>query len=111
MANNIAFQPMGNTVALTVTSTSSNSAVISVSPVNQVMISNTGSNAAFVTVSTLSNVTAVVPVVGTSSNSFCVPAGATKVISSIQASPTQTIYVAAVGAANTTIYVTPGEGL
>jgi len=101
MAANIPFQPMGNTVCLSVTSSSSNASVTSVSPVNQVMISNAGGNAAFVTVSSTANPTAVVPTAGSPSGSFCVPAGAIKVVSTQQASATRTYYIAAVGAGNT----------
>ena len=112
MANNIAFQPMGNTVALSVTTTSSNSAVSGANAVNQLMFANTGANAAFVSISTVNTVTAVAPVAGTPSSSFCIPAGPIKVISALQTSPTQTIYVAAItGTSTTTLYVTPGEGL
>jgi hypothetical protein len=112
MANNIAFQPMGNTVALSVTSTSSNAAVSSNSPVNQLMIVNTGANAAYILVSTSASPTAVAPTVGTSQPGFMVGAGATKVISTNQASPTATIYVAGIASGGTNlVYVTPGEGL
>lgn len=111
MANNIAFQPMGNTSALAVTATSSSTAVTAVSPVNQFLISNTGSNAAFVNISTASNVTASVPTVGTPASGVCIPGGTIKVLSAIQSSPTQTMYIAAIGTGNTTIYITPGEGL
>ena len=112
MANNIAFQPMGNTVTLSVTSTSSNAAVTALSPVNQLMIVNAGSNAAFVVVSTTANPTAVLPTVGTSQPGFAVAAGATKVISTNQASPTATIYVAGIATGGTNaVYITPGEGL
>ena len=111
MANNIAFQPMGNTAVLSVTATSSNVAVTASSPVNQFLIANTGTNPAFLNIANVSTVTAVVPTAGTPSAGFCIPAGALKVISSIQSSPTQTMYVAAIGTANTTLYITPGEGL
>lgn len=111
MANNIAFQPMGNTVCLSVTASSSNAAITSVSPVNQVMISNTGGNAAFVTISSTANPMATVPTAGSPTGSFCIPAGALKVVSTQQASATRTYYVAAIGAGNTSLYVTPGEGL
>ena len=111
MANNIAFQPMGNTVALTVTASSSNTAVTSLSPVNQVMISNAGANAAFVTISNAAAVTATVPTAGSPTSSFCVPGNTIKVISALQSSPTRTVYVAAIGSGNTNLYVTPGEGL
>lgn len=111
MAANIPFQPMGNTVCLSVTTSSSNTAVTSVSPVNQVMLSNAGGNAAFVTISATANPEAVVPNATASSTSFCIPAGAIKVVSTQQASPTRTYYVAAIGAGNTSLYATPGEGL
>ena len=111
MANNIAFQPMGNTSSIAVTSTSSNVAVTSNSPVNQFMIANTGTNPAFVNIGSSSNVTAVIPTANAASAGFCIPSGVVKVVSAIQASPTQTMYVAAIGSGNTTLYITPGEGL
>ena len=64
MANNIAFQPMGNTSVIAVTASSANTSVTAISPVNQFMIANAGSNAAFVNISTVSSVTAVVPKIG-----------------------------------------------
>ena len=111
MANNIAFQPMGNTSVIAVTGSSANTTVISNSPVNQFMISNIGTNPAFVAISTLANVTAAIPTAGTPAQGFCIPGGQIKVISAIQSSPTQTMYAAAVSNATTTIYITPGEGL
>jgi len=111
MASNIAFQPMGNTTMLAITTSSSAANVSAVSPVNQFMIANTGNAAAFLNFSTLSNVTVTQPVAGTPGTGFCVPAGAVKVVSNIQSSPTQTMYFAGIAASNTTVYITPGEGL
>lgn len=111
MANNIAFQPMGNTSVLAVTGTSANTSVVANSPVNQFMIANVGANPAFVNISANSSVTATIPTAGTPASGFCIPSGALKVISAIQSSPTQTMYVAAVSNATTTLYITPGEGL
>ena len=112
MATNIAFQPMGNTVTLSVTGTSSNAAVTANSPVNQLMIVNTGANAAYISVGLLSNIAATLPTVGTPQPGFMVGAGATKVISTNQASPTATIYVAGIATGGTNaVYITPGEGL
>ena len=111
MANNIAFQPMRNTSTLAVTSTSANTAVTAISPVNQFLIANTGNVAAFLNISTSSSVAAVIPTAGSPAAGFCIPAGALKVVSSIQSSPTQTMYVAAIASASTTLYITPGEGL
>ena len=49
---------------------------------------------------------------GTSQPGFAVAAGATKVISTNQASPTATIYVAGIATGGTNaVYITPGEGL
>lgn len=111
MANNIAFQPMGNTTLLAVTTSSGSANVAAISPVNQFMIANTGNAAAFINMSTLSNVTVTQPVAGTPGTGFCIPAGQVKVVSSIQSSPTQTMYFAGIASSNTTIYITPGEGL
>ena len=112
MANNIAFQPMGNTVALSVTGTSSNASITASSPVNQLMIVNTGANAAYIVITTTASPTATLPTVGTSQPGFMVGAGATKVISTNQASPTATIYAAGIASGGTNVvYITPGEGL
>ena len=109
MANNIAFQPMGNTVLLSCTGSTSNASITAVSPVNQFMIANVGANPAFVNIGNSSSVSASIPSANAAPG-FCIPSGAIKVVSAIQASPTQTMYVAAIGNANTTLYITPGEG-
>ena len=112
MANNIAFQPMGNTVVLSVTGSSSNATVSASSPVNQLMIVNTGANAAFVVVSSTVNPTATLPTVGTSQPGFMVAAGQSKVVSTLQSSSTANVYVASIASGGTNlVYVTPGEGL
>jgi hypothetical protein len=112
MANNIPFQPMGNTVVLSATSTSSNTSVTAVSPVNQLMIVNAGANPVFVVISAISSPTAIFPTTGTPQPGFMVGAGATKVVSTNQSSPTATIYVAVIALTGTNaVYVTPGEGM
>ncbi len=112
MANNIAFQPMGNTVLLACTTATSNASITAVSPVNQYMIVNTGNVAAFVTLSGNANVTATVANATANSTSFCVGAGSTKVITQYQSNANVTVYAAGItssGSAN--VFITPGEGL
>jgi len=112
MANNIAFQPMGNTVVLSASTTASNVSVTSVSPVNQFMIVNTGNVAVFLNFGTASNVSVTAPTVGTPTTSFPVGANSTKVVSNIQSYVTTNNYLAGITASgNATVYVTPGEGL
>lgn len=112
MANNIAFQPMGNTVVLSVTASSSNVAVTSLSPVNQIMVVNGGSNVVFLTASSTANPTAVLPNTSASQFGFAVAPTSSKVISTLQSSSSTTIYVAGIAPTGTnTVYITPGEGL
>jgi DeoR/GlpR family transcriptional regulator of sugar metabolism len=112
MANNIAFQPMGNTVLLSCTTTTSNAAITAISPSNQFMIVNTGSVPAFVVLSANSAVTATIANATTNSAAFCVGAGATKVISQYQSNANLTIYAAGItSTSSASVFITPGEGL
>lgn len=111
MANNIAFQPMGKTVLLSCTNSSSNATVTADSPVNQLYIVNTSGNAAFVNVSTLANVTSAVANATTAQYGLCIPANGSKVISTLQSWSTN-VYIAGITSTGTaSLYVTPGEGL
>ena len=111
MANNIAFQPMGKTVLLSCTTTTSNATVTADSPVNQVYIVNTSGNAAFVNVSTAANLTSAVANATTSQYGLCIPANAFKVLST-QQYWSANVYVAGITSTGTaSLYITPGEGL
>ena len=79
MANNIAFQPMGKTVLLSSTSSSSNVAVTADSPVNQLYISNTGNSDVYLVTGSSTPLTAVKPTAGTPQYGFSIPAGTIKV--------------------------------
>jgi hypothetical protein len=111
MANNIAFQPMGKTVLLSSTSSSSNVAVTADSPVNQLYISNTGNSDVYLVTGTSTPLASVKPTAGTPQYGFSIPAGTAKVISNLQTGANATIYVAGISANACSIYITPGEGL
>ena len=111
MANNIAFQPMGKTVLLSCTTSSSNAVVTADSPVNQVYIVNTSGNAAFINVSSAANVAAAIANATTAQYGMCIPANGTRVISTVQ-SWSSNVYIAGITSTGTaSLYVTPGEGL
>jgi hypothetical protein len=116
MANNIAFQPMGNCVAVSVTgaaNTQSNVFTItSTSPVNQYYIVNDSpNNNIYVWISSSNTFNVALP--ETSSNLVVpLPAYGYRVISGPQVSPTANVYAKVIGdGVNATCYVTPGEGL
>jgi len=115
MALNGAFQPMGNTylVQQATAGTQSNAVAIAAnSPCQQYSLINSDTvNTAFVSISTSATSNAAVPnAAGTAV--YPVPAFGYQVISSVQTSPTQTVYVRVIGSAGTpAVYVCPGEGL
>ena len=111
MANNIAFQPMGNTVLLTTTSSSSNVAVTANTASNQLYISNTGNSDVYLVTGSSTPLTAVKPTAGTPQPGISIPAGTDRVISTLQSNGNTTIYVAGVSANTCNVYLTPGEGL
>jgi hypothetical protein len=113
MANNIAFQPMGKTTRINVTTTANTVAVLSDVPANQVRIHNATAAEVFVRLGTASSQDAVIPVAGTPGYGFVLHNNATNIFTvPTQASTTATLYVSAIVASGTaTIYVTPGEGL
>ena len=115
MANNIAFQPMGNCVVATAATANVQGNVVSitaVSPVNQYFVFNPDKNdPVFVAYGQTSNITAVVP----DENGAPVVAIAPyteKVFTGPQCSSTKTVYVRIIAPHNNAkLYVTPGEGL
>jgi hypothetical protein len=111
VANNIAFQPMGNTfrIELPTANTAVTVAVTALSPSNQYLFGN--HDASNVRVGN-ANVAATLPISGTPGNTTSVPANAKFVISGPQTSSTKTVYVSAIAEHNNAlIFVTPGEGL
>ncbi len=115
MANNIAFQPMGNTykIVLPTANTAVTVAVTAVSPSNQYLFGNhdASNKPVYVRVGD-ANVAATLPISGTPGNTMSVPVNAKFVISGPQTSSTKTVYVSAIAEHNNAeIYITPGEGL
>ena len=115
MANNIAFQPMGNCVVATAASANTQGNVVSitaVSPVNQYLVFNTDKNdPVFVAYGETANITATVP---TESGAavVAIPPYAEKVFTGPQCSSTKTVYLRIIAPHNNAkLYVTPGEGL
>ena len=116
MANNIAFQPMGNTtVAFAATANvAGNVAVITaVSPCNQYFVFNPDKNdPVFVAYGEIDSVTAVIPTDGSSAAVVAIAPYNEKVFTGPQVSATKTVYVRIIAPHNNArLYITPGEGL
>ena len=114
MANNIAFQPMGKTYRLNLTTSSAELAINAYTPCNQVRVHNGTAAEVAVRFSQTSGAAAVFPVSGTPSDSVVIHSNQTQVFTVPQASVTaqSTLYVSGiVGSGSGYIYITPGEGL
>ena len=120
MANNIAFQSSGMTYKANATTISQTMQITSVSPTNQYLLAShqptgTGGYPVYVNISTTANVTVSAPGNGTPSNCFVIVPGMNRVVTSVQCSSTQLVYVAYItdsGASGLVeSYITPGEGL
>jgi hypothetical protein len=114
MANNIAFQVMGNTFRLNLTTTSAEVAVNAFTPCNQVRVHNGTAAEVAIRFSATTGAAAVFPVSGTPSASTVLPSNQTAVFTVPQASISaqSTLYVSAIlGSGTGYLYVTPGEGL
>ncbi len=115
MANNIAFQPMGNCVVATAATANVQGNVVSitaVSPVNQYFVFNPDKNdPVFVAYGQTANLTATIP--GESGAAVVAIAPYTeKVFTGPQCSAEKTVYVRIIAPHNNAkLYVTPGEGL
>lgn len=115
MANNIAFQPMGNCVVATAATANAQGnvvAITAVSPVNQYFVFNPDKNdPVFVAYGQTANITATIP----DANGAPVVAIAPyteKVFTGPQVSSTKTVYVRIIAPhSNAKLYITPGEGL
>jgi hypothetical protein len=115
MANNIAFQPMGNCVVAVAASANTQGAVVSltaVSPVNQYLVFNTSKDyPVFVAYGQTANITASIPTAN-GAPVVAIPPYSEKVFTGPQVSATKTVYVRIIAPHNNAeLYITPGEGL
>lgn len=113
MANNIAFQPMGKTTRINVTTTANTVAILSDSPSNQVRVHNGTAAEIFIRLGTASTDDAVIPTAGTPAYGVLLHNNQTVILTAPkQATNTAVLYVSAIIATGSGIvYVTPGEGL
>jgi len=113
MANNIAFQPMGKTTRINVTTTANTVAILSDSPSNQVRVHNGTAAEIFIRLGTASTDDAVIPAAGTPAYGVLLHNNTTVILTAPkQATNTAVLYVSAIIATGSGIvYVTPGEGL
>lgn len=114
MANNIAFQPMGKTYRLNLTTTSAEVAVNAYTPCNQVRVHNGTASEVAIRFSPTTGNAAAFPVSGTPTDSVVLHNNQTQVFTVPQSSITAqaTLYVSAlVGSGTGYVYITPGEGL
>ena len=114
MANNIPFQPMGNTVVATAVSSNTQGnvvAITAVSPVQQYFVFNPNKdNPVFVAYGQTPDITASIP---TESGAPVVAIApyTEKVFTGPQVSPTKTVYARIISPHNNAqLYITPGEG-
>ena len=116
MANNIAFQPMGKTVKVSVSGAANNQSnvytITSDSPVNQYFVANADVNSAvYVWINPTNNFNVALPDNGPV-YVIAIPPYAYKVFSGPQVNSTTSVYARVIGdAANASVYITPGEGL
>jgi hypothetical protein len=115
MANNIAFQPMGNCVVATAASANTQGnvvAITAVSPVNQYLVFNTSKDyPVFVAYGETENITATIPTAN-GAPVVAIPPYSEKVFTGPQVSATKTVYVRIIAPHNNAeLYVVPGEGL
>jgi hypothetical protein len=114
MANNIAFQQMGKTYRLNLTTSSAEVAVNAYTPCNQVRVHNGTAGEVAVRFSATSGNAAAFPVSGTPADSVVIHNNDTQVFTVPQASISAqaTLYVSGlVGSGTGYVYITPGEGL
>ena len=115
MANNIAFQPMGNcVVAIAATANTQGNvvAITAVSPVNQYFVSNPDKNdPVFVAYGQTVDITASITD-GNSAAVVAIPPYSSRTFTGPQCSSTKTVYVRIIAPHNNAkLYITPGEGL
>lgn len=114
MANNIAFQPMGNTVCLIPTGANTESNVVTIqctSPCQQYLVTNHSNVSAQVRISSSSSFNVALPSeAGTPG--FCVAPGAHVVITGPQVRSTANTYARVISnQAGLVVTIVPGEGL
>jgi len=113
MANNIAFQQMGKTVRIDVTTTANTVVVVADSPCNQLRIHNGTAQEVFINCGTTSSSNAVIPVSGTPSYGMVLHNNTSIIVTAprVPGNATPQFYVSVITAALTgVLYVTPGEG-
>lgn len=114
MANNIAFQPMGKTTRMNLTTASSEVAVNSDSPVNQVRVHNGTAGEVFLRFSPTTGAAAAIPIAGTPAYGIILHNNQTAIFTVPQSftSSTNSLYVSGIVSSGVGIvYITPGEGL
>ena len=115
MANNIAFQEMGKTVRINVSTTANTVAVTADSPCNQVRIHNGTAGEVFIRCGSTATSNVAIPVAGTPNYGTILHNNATVVFTAPRTPTTEggyIFYVSAIVASGTAVvYVTPGEGL
>jgi hypothetical protein len=114
MANNIAFQPMGNCVVATADSANTQGnvvAITAVSPVNQFLVFNPDKNdPVFVAFGESANITAAIPD-GNSAAVVAIAPYTERCFTGPQVSSTKTIYVRIISTHNNAkLFIMPGEG-
>ena len=116
MANNIAFQPMGKTVKITaIGAANTESSVFTISadsPSNQYFISNDNiNNFAYVRISPTNTFNVALPDI-VPGYCLAIPPYAYMVFTGPQVNATSNVYAKVIGdAANSSVYITPGEGM
>ena len=116
MANNIAFQAMGNCVVATASTANAQGNVVTinaVSPVNQYLVFNPDKNdPVFVAYGETDSLTAIIPTEGNSAAVVAIAPYTEMVFTGPQCSPTKTVYARIIAPHNNArIYVMPGAGL
>jgi len=114
MANNIAFQEMGKTVRIDLTTTANTVAVVADSPCSQLRIHNGTAGEVFVRCGTTSSAAVAIPVAGTPNYGMVLHNNGTIIVTAPRQATgtTYTFYVSGIVATGTGIlYATPGEGL
>ena len=116
MANNIAFQAMGQTYKANVAITTQTITITPDGPCSQVCVANhqssQGGQPVYFRVSNLANVTVSVPAAGAPAYCLVSVPGTIKTFTvPFQFSPTNPLYVAFIGEGTSECYFTPGEGL
>ena len=113
MANNIAFQEMGKTTRINVSTTANTVAVVADSPCSQLRIHNGTAQEIFFRCGTTSTSDVVIPTAGTPGYGIVLHNNITVIVTAprVPNNATPVFYVSAITATGTgIIYVTPGEG-